>query len=152
MFLAFQNGKTPLHEVATRGHTAAAEVLLNRGASVDAVTKVGLRAAVLPDAASMPRGADAGRRPEEPARAPTWFIRLRRHGPDCEMGEMWATSTCAPRPRFTSAILPVARAGPQYITFTGHLASSGEQRDDMSRAMGKRAMAQLANDWENWRG
>ena len=61
---AFQDDWTPLHCAASEGHTAAAEVLLNRGASVDAVTKVGLRAAVLPDAASMPRCAD----PDEEAR------------------------------------------------------------------------------------
>ena len=144
---AFQDGMTPLNMAAWGGRTAAAEVLLNRGASVDAVIKVGLGAAVLPDAASIPRCADAGRSLPGRQSGSSVCGALNTKWGRCEPR---AASTLVPRPRFASAILPVARAGPQYITFTGHLASSGEQRDDVSRAMGKRAMAQLASDWENW--
>ena len=41
--LGAQDGETPLHSAAVGGHSATANVLLDRGASIDAVDNVSAR-------------------------------------------------------------------------------------------------------------
>ena len=75
-----QWGETPLHVAAMNAQAAVVELLLDRGASVDAVNEVGQHTAFVSDAALMVPFCKVHRRPTKSSEPPNWFIDLWQHG------------------------------------------------------------------------